>query len=124
MACYVTAFRGRLELRADRAAYVEGVRTTRHEGARGRGCRNRGVDALSRAYAAAEPLQFGIGHWSRFEKRTRIWVTRDAADDCRVAFFHDAAAVENDDTMGHVADYCEIVRDEQVSELELILKFA
>src|SRR4029077_11525141 len=63
-----------------------------------------------------------IGDWNRRKKRARVRMARAAVELMTGCDFHDLAQVHDRDPVGDVLHDREIVRDEEVGEVELALQ--
>ncbi len=108
------AQRGRLHLAA-----VEHIGTARVEMATGRRLDRARHVALQHDLLA---LDGGVRHRHGGEQRLRVGMLRRGEQRLLVGVFDDAAEIHHGDVVADVLHHGEIVRDEQVSEAELVLQ--
>lgn len=86
----------------------------------------RGIDWCRRVAFETNPRAFGARgwNWNRSKQRLSIWVQRARENFVGRGFFHDLAKIHHRHSIRDILDDGQVVRDEQIREIEPLLKLA
>ena len=109
------------QLRCFLAAALGGVRAPRIEMA---SCRRRyGTRNIAAQHHSLSATRPRVGNRNRREQCDRIGMQRPIEQHRRIRQLHDAPKIHHSNAVADVLDYCEIMRNEKIGEVELVLQF-